>query len=63
MNSFKDKKDMLWVACSECNRGGNGIDKDKCSSGGKCKKFNGTGCFSGTLMDKYKTQLEDKENK
>lgn len=63
MNSFKDKKEMLWVACSECNRGGNGSDKDKCSSGGRCKKFNGTGCFSGILMDKYINQLEEKENK
>jgi hypothetical protein len=53
MNSFKDSKDLLWVACSECERGGNGSDKDKCSCGFKCKRFNGTGCFSGTLMCKY----------
>ncbi|MBS6504197.1 MAG: hypothetical protein KH415_21765 [Clostridium sp.] len=54
MNSFKDSRGMLWVACSECERGGNGKDKDKCSSGGKCKRFKGTGCFSGTLIEKYK---------
>ena len=54
MNSFKDSRGMLWVACSECERGGNGTDKDKCSSGGKCKRFKGTGCFSGTLIEKYK---------
>lgn len=53
MNSFKDNRGMLWVACSECERGGNGGDKDKCSSGGKCKRFNETGCFSGTLIKKY----------
>lgn len=53
MNSFKDTRGHLWVACSECNRGGNGFDKDKCSCGGRCKKYNGTGCFSGELMDKY----------
>ena len=50
MNSFKDSKGILWVACSECDRGGNGSDKDKCSSGWQVKKFNGLGCFSGTLM-------------
>lgn len=59
MNSFKDSKGILWVACSECERGGNGSDKDKCSSGGTCKKFKGTGCFSGTLMEKYKEKLKN----
>ncbi len=56
MHSFKDKRGGLWVACSECERGGNGSDPDKCSSGGRCKKFNKTGCFAGTLMDKLKSQ-------
>jgi hypothetical protein len=55
MHSFKDAQGHLWVACNECERGGNGT-KDKCSSGWKCKKFNGTGCFSGDLMDKYKKE-------
>lgn len=54
MNSFKDSKGMLWVACSECVRGGNGSDKDKCTCEWKCKKFNGMGCFSGVLMERYK---------
>lgn len=58
MHSEKDNRGNLWVACSECERGGNGSDKDKCSSGWKCKKFNGTGCFSGELMDKYKSEVE-----
>lgn len=53
MNSFKDNRGMLWIACSECERGGNGLDKDKCSSGWKCKRFNGTGCFNGILIKKY----------
>ena len=57
MNSFKDSKGILWVACSECECGGNGADKDKCSSGGTCKKFKGTGCFSGDLMEKHKEEL------
>lgn len=56
MHSFKDKRGGLWVACSECERGGNGSDSDKCSCGGRVKKFNQRGCFSGTLMGKYKAQ-------
>ncbi len=59
MKSEKDSRGCLWIACSECNRGGNGSDPDKCSCGGKCKKFNGTGCFSGELMDKYKEELSN----
>ena len=54
MQSFRDKNGALWVACSECERGGNGKDLDKCSSGGTCKSYNQSGCFSGTLMEKYK---------
>jgi len=50
MNSFKDDKGKLWVACSECNRGGNGKDKDKCACGWKVKKFNGLGCYLGNLI-------------
>jgi len=53
MNSYKDSRGALWVACSECNRGGNGSDKDKCSSGWNCKRYKGTGCFNGELIDKY----------
>lgn len=45
--SFTDAKGLRWVACSECERGGNGKDADKCSCGWKIKKFNGLGCFSG----------------
>ena len=56
MNSFKDSKGMLWVACSECERGSNGSDKDKCSCGWKAKRFNGSGCFLGTLMTKYSNE-------
>jgi hypothetical protein len=57
MHSFKDKKGMLWVACSECERGGNGSDEEKCSAGGSVKKYNGMGCFNGTLMQKYKDKI------
>lgn len=50
MKSFKDKKGKLYVDCSECERGGNGIDKDKCSCGWKITKSDGRGCFLGTLI-------------
>ena len=44
-----DTKGKLYVDCSECERGGNGSDKDKCSCGWKVKRGNHTGCFLGTL--------------
>jgi hypothetical protein len=56
MHSYQDRRGAIWVACSECDRGGNGKDQDKCSSGWKVKKFNKAGCFSGILMEKYKAQ-------
>jgi hypothetical protein len=46
-HSYTDSNGKRWTACSECNRGGNGKDKDKCSSGWKTKKFNGTGWWAG----------------
>jgi len=51
MKSFRDKKGRLWVACSECDRGGNGNDPDKCSCGWRVKRFNGSGCYLGTLIE------------
>lgn len=48
-HSFKDSDGHLWVACCECNRGGNG-DKS-CSCGWKCVKWDHLGCFAGELMD------------
>jgi hypothetical protein len=55
-HSFKDTKGHLWVACSECNRGGNGEDKDKCSTGGQVKRGGKLGCFSGELMGKFEIE-------
>lgn len=49
-HSFIDDKGKQWVACCECNRGGNGSDKDKCSSGWRVKRWNGLGCFLGELI-------------
>jgi hypothetical protein len=49
-HSKKDSKGLLYVACSECERGGNGSDKDKCSCGWKIKRGGNMGCFVGILM-------------
>ena len=48
--SVKDTRGHLMVDCSECERGGNGSDKDKCSCGWKIKKGHKGGCFMGTLI-------------
>lgn len=58
MNSFRDTRGKQWVACDECERGGNGGDDMKCSCGWNCKKYTGKGCFSGELMKKYKKDNE-----
>ena len=47
----RDNEGRLWVACSECNKGGSGSDEGQCASGGKIKKFNGKGCFLGVLLE------------
>jgi hypothetical protein len=47
----RDSSGKLFVACSECNRGGNGDDKDKCSCGFRVKKWNGLGCYLGILLE------------
>ncbi len=49
--SERDSNGKLWVACCECDRGGNGSDPEKCSSGWKCKRWNTQGCFIGKLID------------
>lgn len=48
MHGFTDSNGARWTACSECNRGGNGNDVDKCACGWQCTEFNGLGCFLGT---------------
>lgn len=48
-HSFYDKNDVLYVDCSECDRGGKGASKDKCSAGWH-RKRPGLGCFCGTLI-------------
>ena len=48
--SERDNKGKLYVDCSECNRGGNGKEKDLCSCGWKIKTGRRGGCFLGTLL-------------
>jgi hypothetical protein len=47
--SRTDAKGKLFVDCSECERGGNGSDKDKCSRGWLITRGKQRGCFLGTL--------------
>jgi hypothetical protein len=48
--SFYDNKGKLYVDCTECERGHNGSDEDKCSAGWRFKKSHMGGCFIGTVM-------------
>lgn len=52
-HSFRDTRGSLWIACSECERGGNGADTDKCACGGTIKRGCKMGCFQGVLMGQY----------
>ena len=47
ISSFIDSEYRTWVACSECRRGGNGPDENKCTLGGHITEFDGLGCHSG----------------
>jgi hypothetical protein len=62
MYSELDSRGMLVVDCSECTRGGNGNDPDKCSAGWRHKKPNKGSCFSGTLIEKYQAELSVAKN-
>jgi hypothetical protein len=56
MHSFKDSRGKLMVACSECQRGGNG--DQSCSSGWTVKRggIEKGACFLGKLLPKYETE-------
>lgn len=58
MHRCKDSKGKLWVACSECHIGGNGLSSEKCACGWKCKKKNGLGCFCGEFIKTLKLTEE-----
>lgn len=53
VHSKPDSRGMLFVACSECARGGNG--DQSCSSGWQVKRGGPQkgACFTGTLLPKY----------
>ena len=55
-HSFLDIKGHCWTACSECERGGNGSDKDKCMCGYHIRRFNKLGCFIGILLKGLKSR-------
>jgi len=63
IHSGFDSRGYLYVACSECVRGGNG-DKS-CSAGWRVKHFHGQICFSGEPLPEIQKQLNKKseENK
>lgn len=43
-----DMTEKKWIACGDCNRGGNGNDKDKCSCGWQTTERNHLGRYSGS---------------
>jgi len=54
--SRRDSRGKLWVACSECERGGNADrDSDLCSAGWTIRNGGTHGCFSGVLLRRLRT--------
>ena len=56
--SSRDSRGALQVDCSECERGGNGTDKDKCACGWQIKRGKRGGCFAGVLIRGLEIQDE-----
>lgn len=52
--SERDSRGHAFIDCSECTRGGNGTDEDKCAAGHRVKKGRNGGCFIGTLLPTLK---------
>lgn len=59
VHSFYDSKGNLAVDCTECERGRNGSDINKCSAGWRTKKP-GMYCFVGVIIPKFKEALDGK---
>jgi hypothetical protein len=57
--SEPDNRGMIYVDCTECERGANGSDKDKCSAGWRYKKGGMGGCFAGTLTPEIAERLKE----
>ena len=55
IHSGYDKDGRLFVACSECSRGGNG-DKS-CSAGWNIRRYHGEMCFLGKPLPEIAEHL------
>lgn len=56
------EKDM--TKCHQCNRGGNGNDKDKCSAGWRKTEESDLGCFLGSpIVGEIKPQKKISKSK
>ena len=55
-HSFTDIDGKRFTACCECNRGGNGKNKDKCACGWRVKRWNKAGCYMGTEIKDERNQ-------
>jgi hypothetical protein len=60
--SKPDSLGRVYVDCSECNRGGNGNDKDKCSCGHFIKRGGKGGCFCGDPLPHVVKHLAKERN-
>jgi hypothetical protein len=56
--SQRDSRGVIFVDCSECERGANGSEKDKYSCGWRTKKGGKGGCFMGTLIPSVREKME-----
>ena len=55
-----DTNGNLYVDCAECERGGNGSAKDKCSCGWQTKRGKQGGCYLGLLLEGLLFNLGDR---
>lgn len=61
IHSGFDTRGRLYVACSECVRGGNG--DHSCGAGGQHKRYLGQMCFCGEPLPEIKEILLKTERK
>jgi hypothetical protein len=55
MITEQELKTSPFIRCHECERGGNGSAKDKCSAGWDVKsRYCKSGCFQGERIEKKK---------
>lgn len=56
-----DSRGLVYVDCSECNRGGNGSDEHKCACGWQVRRGGQGGCYLGTLRSGLTAQSKEVE--